>query len=33
VMYSIIASEWRDIRRHLELRLHRHAARPTSALC
>jgi len=27
VMYSILASEWRDVRRHLELRLHRHAAR------
>jgi N-acetyltransferase len=25
VMYSIIASEWPDVRRHLELRLHRHA--------
>src|SRR5262245_43272560 len=24
VMYSILASEWRDVRRHLELRLHRH---------
>jgi RimJ/RimL family protein N-acetyltransferase len=28
VMYSILASEWRDVRRHLELRLHRHAAAP-----
>ena len=26
VMYSILASEWRDVRRHLELRLARHAA-------
>jgi RimJ/RimL family protein N-acetyltransferase len=26
VMYSILASEWRDVRRHLELRLQRHAA-------
>jgi RimJ/RimL family protein N-acetyltransferase len=26
VMYSILASEWPDVRRHLELRLHRHAA-------
>ena len=25
VMYSILASEWRDVRRHLELRLRRHA--------
>ena len=25
VMYSILASEWRDVRRHLELRLARHA--------
>ena len=24
VMYSIVASEWRDVRRHLELRLERH---------
>ncbi len=24
VMYSILASEWPDVRRHLELRLHRH---------
>lgn len=24
VMYSILASEWSDVRRHLELRLHRH---------
>jgi RimJ/RimL family protein N-acetyltransferase len=27
VMYSILASEWPDVRRHLELRLARHAAR------
>ena len=28
VMYSILASEWRDVKRHLELRLHRlHQAR------
>ena len=26
VIYSILASEWRDVRRHLELRLARHAA-------
>ena len=26
VMYSILASEWRDVRRHLELRLHRRAS-------
>jgi hypothetical protein len=25
VMYSILASEWPDVRRHLELRLQRHA--------
>jgi RimJ/RimL family protein N-acetyltransferase len=25
VMYSILASEWPDVRRHLELRLHRHS--------
>ena len=25
VMYSMLASEWPDVRRHLELRLHRHA--------
>ena len=24
VMYSILCSEWPDVRRHLELRLHRH---------
>jgi len=24
VMYSILANEWRDVRRHLELRLRRH---------
>jgi len=24
-MYSILAHEWRDVRRHLELRLERHA--------
>ena len=29
VMYSVLAAEWRDVRRHLELRLRRHAA-PTS---
>ncbi len=28
VMYSILASEWRDVRRHLELRLARHGAIP-----
>jgi RimJ/RimL family protein N-acetyltransferase len=27
VMYSILAAEWPDVRRHLELRLARHAAR------
>ena len=26
VMYSILAHEWPDVRRHLELRLHRHPA-------
>jgi len=26
VMYSILASEWRDVKRHLELRLARHGA-------
>jgi RimJ/RimL family protein N-acetyltransferase len=26
VMYSILAAEWRDVKRHLELRLARHAA-------
>jgi RimJ/RimL family protein N-acetyltransferase len=25
VMYSILATEWPDVRRYLELRLHRHA--------
>ena len=25
VMYSILSTEWSDVRRHLELRLHRHA--------
>jgi RimJ/RimL family protein N-acetyltransferase len=25
VMYSILASEWPDVKRHLQLRLHRHA--------
>ena len=25
VMYSILSSEWPDVRRHLELRLQRHA--------
>jgi RimJ/RimL family protein N-acetyltransferase len=28
VMYSILATEWRDVRRHLELRLARHGAAP-----
>jgi N-acetyltransferase len=28
VIYSILAAEWRDVRRHLELRLARHAAPP-----
>ena len=27
VMYSILAGEWRDVKRHLELRLDRHGAR------
>jgi RimJ/RimL family protein N-acetyltransferase len=27
VMYSILAAEWRDVKRHLELRLDRHGAR------
>ena len=31
VMYSILASEWRDVRRHLELRLQRHSAAPANA--
>ena len=31
VMYSIVASEWPEVRRHLELRLHRHAARHAPA--
>ena len=26
VQYSILASEWRDVKRHLELRLERHSA-------
>jgi RimJ/RimL family protein N-acetyltransferase len=30
VMYSILAAEWPDVRRHLELRLARHQA-PTGA--
>ena len=25
VMYSILAAEWRDVKRHLEMRLRRHA--------
>jgi N-acetyltransferase len=29
VMYSILASEWSDVKRHLELRLARHGAMPT----
>lgn len=28
VMYSILAAEWPDVRRHLELRLARHASKP-----
>jgi RimJ/RimL family protein N-acetyltransferase len=28
VMYSILATEWRDVRRHLELRLARHGTAP-----
>ena len=32
VMYSIVRSEWRDVRRHLELRLERHGAAPPCAL-
>ena len=28
VMYSILATEWPDVRRHLELRLARHSAQP-----
>jgi RimJ/RimL family protein N-acetyltransferase len=28
VFYSILAAEWPDVRRHLELRLERHAASP-----
>ena len=30
VMYSILAAEWPDVRRHLELRLARHARSPRS---
>lgn len=30
VMYSILASEWPDVRRHLELRLDRHRANPAT---
>ena len=29
VMYSILATEWRDVRRHLELRLARHGTAPS----
>jgi RimJ/RimL family protein N-acetyltransferase len=29
VMFSILASEWRDVKRHLELRLARHAGSTT----
>jgi len=29
VMYSILAAEWPDVKRHLELRLVRHGSRPT----
>jgi RimJ/RimL family protein N-acetyltransferase len=32
VMYSILATEWPDVRRHLELRLARHAAPQTASL-
>jgi RimJ/RimL family protein N-acetyltransferase len=28
VIYSILAAEWPDVRRHLELRLHRHQTEP-----
>ena len=31
VMYSILAAEWPDVRRHLELRLHRHEADAVAA--
>jgi RimJ/RimL family protein N-acetyltransferase len=31
VMYSILAAEWPDVRRHLELRLHRHATEAGAA--
>jgi RimJ/RimL family protein N-acetyltransferase len=31
VMYSILASEWADVRRHLEGRLQRHAAGPSGS--
>jgi hypothetical protein len=27
-MFSILASEWRDVRRHLELRLERRTGKP-----
>jgi RimJ/RimL family protein N-acetyltransferase len=30
VMYSILAAEWPDVRRHLDLRLARHGAGPES---
>jgi RimJ/RimL family protein N-acetyltransferase len=31
VMFSILATEWHDVKRHLELRLARHAATPQSS--
>ncbi len=32
VMYSILATEWPDVRRHLELRLQRHAGAPAEGV-
>jgi hypothetical protein len=32
VMYSILATEWPDVRRHLELRLQRHADTPAQQI-
>jgi hypothetical protein len=29
VMYSIVAAEWPDVRRHLDARLERHGPRPS----
>jgi RimJ/RimL family protein N-acetyltransferase len=32
VMYSILSSEWPDVRRHLELRLQRHSLAPSASV-